>query len=247
MARADLFNRMRLMKQTPDHSLVLAAETPQYFPALAYFHKVARADIFVLGDDLQFSKHAFINRCRIKTANGAQWLTVPVRTQGRFGQKINAVEILENNDWRHKHWQALVANYCRAAYFEKYAHALESLFQKQWENLAGFNLALLQWVCGALQINCRLVRSSALSATGRGSERLLAWLKELEGNAYLCDNHEGELLELEKFEEAGVAVKISEFAGPIYHQQFGEFIPHLSILDLILNEGEESRKILTGV
>ncbi|MGH7493688.1 MAG: WbqC family protein [bacterium] len=234
------------MKPAPNHSLILSAETPQYFPALDYFYKAAQAGVFVLADELQFSKHATINRCRIKTANGAQWLTVPVRTKGRFGQKIIDVEIDEGNDWRQKHWQCLTINYCRAAYFEKYAEALEGFFQRKWKNLADLNFVLTEWLCRILQINCRLMRGSELPAHTRGSERLRAWVAALGGNIYLCDTSERELLESKKLENTGIEVRSLEFMPVPYHQQFGEFMPHLSILDLILNEGDESRRILQG-
>lgn len=233
-----------MTKTIPDHPIVLAAETPQYFPTLEYFCKMSQADVFVLADDLQFSKHGRINRCRIKTANGAQWLTVPARTKGRRGQKINEVEILEENDWRQKHWQCLSITYCRAAYFEKYAEALQGFFKRDWKNLADLNFALTEWLCRVLQIGCRLVRSSELQSDARGSERLLDWAKALGGNIYLCDTREQRLLELEKFRDAGIAVRSHEFLPSPYHQQFGGFIPSLSILDLILNEGDEGRRVL---
>jgi hypothetical protein len=234
----------KLTKTIPDHPIMLAAETPQYFPMFEYFCKISQADVFVLADDLQFSKHGRINRCRIKTANGAQWLTVPVRTKGRRGQKINEVEILEENDWRQKHLQCLTITYCRAAYFEKYAEALQGLFQRDWKNLADLNFALTEWLCRVLQIDCRLVRSSELQSHARGSERLLAWAKALGGDIYLCDTREQKLLELGKFGAAGIAVRSPEFLTSPYHQQFGDFIPNLSILDLILNEGDEGRRVL---
>lgn len=224
--------------------MIFAAETPQYFPPPACFAKMAHAEVFILADDLQFSKHARINRCAIKTAAGPAWLTVPVRSKGRFGQKINEVEITAEIDWRQKHWQTLVVNYCRAAYFEKYAEALESFFSKPWGNLADLNFAALKWALEVLQIDCRLLRGSDFKTAARGDERIAAWARSLRARVYLCDAQERERLAPDEFARAGIALKAHEYAPPVYHQLFGAFAPNLSILDLILNEGEESGKIL---
>ncbi len=232
------------MKKNP--GFILAAEAPHYFPALSYFYKMAHAEIFVFADDLQFSKHAGMNRCQIKTANGPERLTVPVRTKGRLGQKINAVEILDENSWRRKHWQSLAANYRRAAYFEKYAEALENFFLQPRDNLADLNFAVLKWLCEILQIDCRLVRGLEMKTKACGSERIIAWAKALGGKIYFCEAREMQRLEREKFEAADIAIQAYEFVPPVCHQQFGAFAPNLSILDLILNEGEESRRILAG-
>jgi hypothetical protein len=106
------------------------------------------------------------------------------------------------------------------------------------------NLAALQWACEILHLNCRWVRSSDLQTKARGSARIIAWAGAAHASLYLCEAHEKQLLDLAKFEEAEIEVKAYDYAPPVYHQQFGEFTPNLSILDLILNEGEESGRIL---
>ena len=85
--------------------MIVAVHQPQYLPWLGYFDKIDRADLFVTLETVQYKKNEFQNRNRIKTAQGWQWLTVPVRY--RFPQRIDEVTVNDNVNWRHKHRQAL--------------------------------------------------------------------------------------------------------------------------------------------
>jgi hypothetical protein len=92
--------------------MIVAVHQPQYLPWLGYFDKINRADIFVLLDNVQFKKNEWQNRNRIKTANGRQWLTVPVMY--KYPQLINEVEINNKDKWQHRQRQAIISNYKKA-------------------------------------------------------------------------------------------------------------------------------------
>ncbi|MFQ5865210.1 MAG: WbqC family protein, partial [bacterium] len=126
--------------------MILAANQPTYLPLLDFFTKMHFADVFVLADDIQYTKHSFINRTKIKTALGVQWLTVPVSTKGRMGQLINQVQIDTVQNWRQKQWKTLLVNYKYAAYFEKYADFFEDLFKKPWTRLLELNLEIIEFI-----------------------------------------------------------------------------------------------------
>ncbi len=98
--------------------MIVAIHQPNFCPWLGYFAKILRSDLFVLLDDVQFSKNSWTNRVRIKTPQGAQWLSVPVLTTGRFGQPITEVEINDRVKWRQKVLKSIEANYARAAHFQ---------------------------------------------------------------------------------------------------------------------------------
>ena len=80
-------------------SRVLAAHQPNFLPWLGLFHKVGQADVWVLADDVQYSRGSLTNRNRIRTASGWQWLTVPVLTRGRGQQRICEVQTQPDGDW----------------------------------------------------------------------------------------------------------------------------------------------------
>lgn len=106
---------------------MVAILQPSYLPWLGYFEQIDRSDVFVFYDDVQYDKHGWRNRNKIKTPKGWQWLTVPV--YHNFGQKIYEVKINNNIPWRRKHLKSLQANYARAPYYQTYIKFFEkSLF-----------------------------------------------------------------------------------------------------------------------
>ena len=96
----------------------VAIHQPQFMPWLGYLDKMDRVDCFILLDTVQYKKNEWQNRNRIKTAQGAQWLTVPVTY--RFPARIEEVGVTDGANWRNKHWQALITNYAKAAFWKEH-------------------------------------------------------------------------------------------------------------------------------
>ncbi len=125
---------------------MLAAHQPNYLPWLGSFYKLGQADVWVIGDDVQYTKHGLINRNRIRTATSWQWLTVPVLTRGRGLQHICDVQMDTTQTWQRKHWQALQWNYHKAAHFADHEPFLALFYQRQWRNLVELNVALCEYL-----------------------------------------------------------------------------------------------------
>ena len=89
--------------------MIVTIHQPQFMPWIGYFDKMEQADVFVYLDNAQFKKNEWQNRNRLKTAQGWQWLTVPVLH--RFPQSIREVGINDEVDWKSKHLNALTTNY----------------------------------------------------------------------------------------------------------------------------------------
>src|SRR5436190_10333101 len=98
--------------------MLIAIHQPHYLPWLRYFEKIARSDIFIVLDDVQYEKNGFQNRNKIKTGQGWMYLTVPVRKPTQ--RPLVEIEIDNGIGWREKHRRALEMNYCKAPYFERY-------------------------------------------------------------------------------------------------------------------------------
>jgi hypothetical protein len=114
----------------------LSINQPAYLPWLGYFNRIAISDMHVVLDQVQFEKNSAVNRNKIRTANGWNWLTVPVRTKGKFGElAINSVEIDNTSNWADKHWKAICHSYGKSPYFGRYAPYLEQLYQRPWTRL----------------------------------------------------------------------------------------------------------------
>ncbi len=225
--------------------IVVGIHQPNFLPWLGYFHKLVNSDIFVLLDSIQYTKNSFINRNRIKTPQGTNWLTVPAKTKGRFGQFIKDVEINNKIDWRKKHLRTLEASYRRARFFEPVFQDLKAIYYADhWDNLCELNIRLLEWVLSVLKLDKELVRASELNVRGESTRLLIDIVNKMGGDVYLSGFGGAKYQEEELFKEAGVGLAYYEFECPIYPQLWGEFAPNLSIIDLLFNHGIESLNII---
>ena len=223
--------------------MIVAVHQPQYLPWLGYFDKIRRADVFCYLNDVQYKKNEWQNRNRIKTAQGWQWITVPVRY--RFPQKINEVYINNAVEWKKKHLQAMVTNYNRAPYFKQVVGILEDAFSKDWEFISELNVHLIESLKIMLNLETkRSVHSSDLELRDEPTDRLIDICKALGADTYLAGQGGIEYMDLERFEKSGLKVIIQEFKHPVYPQLFEEFQSHLSIVDLLCNCGPESMNII---
>jgi hypothetical protein len=219
--------------------LIVAIHQPQYLPWLGYFDKIIKADAFCYLDNVQYKKNEWQNRNRIKTAQGRQWLTVPVSY--RFPQKINEVKINNTVNWKRKHLQAMITNYSKAPFFAEYIGFFEEVYSKDWELISELNVYLIGRMQEMLNIKeKRTVLASTLSLSDDPTERLIDICKTLEGDTYLSGQDGAKYMDLERFKANGIEVSVQDFIHPEYPQLFGDFASHLSIVDLLFNCGPET-------
>jgi hypothetical protein len=213
----------------------LAAEILSYLPSENFFALAASVDIFVVADDVQFSTNGNTNRTRIKTANSAQWLTIPILSKGRSGQKLNEVEIDTTRAWQSQHWRTIELNYHNAPYFGELADDLEHLYQRPYQKLADAAWEFLQFIWKALRWENLPQRTSALGVTSSGEQRLADLVKTLRAEVYVTHEKFRAVIRPERM--SGVRLQFVNWNLPPYHQQFGDFIGGLNMLDLLFNEG----------
>lgn len=232
--------------------MIVAAHQPHYLPWLGYLDKLAKADVFVLMDDLQFEAQNFQNRQRLKLANGADWLTVPVH-RGSQSDRIcdKKIDNCTNTrqHWQHRHWRTLVTHYGSAKYFNDYAAELQEVYTRQWENLLDLDCHMLQLAMKWLDIHTPIVRSSKLHLEGTKTDRLIDMCKKVGARCYLTGAGGSQsYLDSEKIGRSGIGVVWQHFQHPHYPQRYSRagFSSHLGFLDLLLNCGPDSREILFG-
>ena len=220
---------------------IAAIHQPQFMPWLGYFNKIFPAHYFVFLDNVQYKKNEWQNRNRIKTSAGPQWLTAP--NTYKFPQKINEVRINNTENWRHKHLQALVTNYSKAPYFKKYMPCFEQFYAQEWDLLADLNIASVDLLLDLFQIEKKCLRSSEMELREAPNERLIDICEKLGADTYLAGVDGAKYMDLELFKREGIEVVFQEFIHPRYPQLFGDFISHLSAIDLLFNYGEEGRAL----
>lgn len=217
---------------------------PMYLPWVGYFGLIDMADVFVFYDDVQFVRQSWQNRNRIKWMTGEPiWLTVPVQRQ--YGQMISEVRVDNTTPWRNRHWECITQAYSKAPFFRQYAPVLKSLYSKEWERLADLDISLVMQIASALELDhSKFQTSSKCHSSGHGTERLINLLKHLGADEYISGPSAAAYVDLSKFREAGIALYWHKPEHPIYQQLWGDFVPSLSVVDLIFNAGSKTMQLI---
>jgi hypothetical protein len=217
-----------------------------YLPWLGFFSQLYRSDIFVLYDDVQYTRRDWRNRNKVLSGQGPIWLTVPVHQKGLFHQPINETQISNETDWRAKHLASIKRNYSKTPYFEKYYQMLNQVLSCEWEGLSDLNLSLIEMIAEDMGLKNKIVRSSELGVEGCKSTRLLNICKHFGATHYLTGDMAQRYLDADLFEREQVEIVYHLYKHPVYRQTGDEFVPFMSVIDLLFNEGPKSLEILTN-
>ena len=224
--------------------MIVAIHQPEYLPWLGFFKKMMNVELFVFLDDVQFRKKGWQNRNRIRINDGTTLLSIPVHTHSY--PKINEVTIDNEKNWSIRHKKSILYNYARAPYFDEIKDFVESIFEKKFQYLVDLNTEIIKFIMNELEIKSKIVFSSELEISKKGSDRVIDICKAVGADHYITGTFWAESnLRVEEFKKSNIDVEFQKFQHPIYKQIHGEFIPEMSIIDLLFNEGrKEAKKIL---
>jgi len=221
---------------------LITIHQPNYMPWSGFFHKWMISDAFIILDSVQYHKNEWQNRNRIKTAQGTQWLTVPVTY--RFPQRIEEVGIAPQ-PWARKQIAAIEQAYAKAPFFDSHWPPLKHILMQPWSQLSELNIALIRQVGELLHCQAPIYIASQMQPqSDEPTERLIQLCHALDGTAYLSGSEGRNYLQREQFTQAGLTLYFQDVTPPIYPQLHGDFIPYLTALDLLLNTGPESASII---
>ena len=222
-----------------------------YIPWRGYFDLLRSADEVVLLDSVQYTRRDWRNRNQIKTANGPVWLTISVEAKGRYHQTIDETRVADPG-WSAAHRRAIETAYRRAPYYSTvgpwFLDLLDSVASEAL--LTSVNERLLRAVCDRLGITapvrrCTDVMDRALLQSLEPTERLAALAQALGATRYLSGPAAQAYLDTRVFTDRGIEVGWMTYAGyPDYPQLWGGFEPRVSIVDLLLNTGDEAPRYL---
>ncbi len=195
------------------------------FAPVQYFSKLLLFQNVFIEQFENFPKQTYRNRYQILGANGPVSLVVPV-VKGR-GQKINIrdLKISYDTNWQRNHWRTIFSAYNSSPFFEYYKDDIYPFFNKPWKFLFDYNLATLKTICNLLEIECELLLTNDFEKVPQNTLNLREGITPKSHKAF----------------------PDSIFHPHPYTQVFSErfdFIPNLSILDLIFNEGPNSITLL---
>jgi hypothetical protein len=224
--------------------VILTAHQPVYLPWLGLFHKIAVADLFCYFDIVQYQTKDYNNRNKIKIHTGEIWLSVPVESKDHFGKRVGDIRIVQNG-WQRKHIKSIQHAYQKALYFRDYIAELESiLLRESCATLAALNFEILRFLMHSLAIETPIVKASDYVFQGEKSELVLDMCRQLKAGVYIFGSQGRDYADVNEFLAAGVKPCFQEYRHPTYRQLHGEFLPYMSVIDLLFNEGPRSRDIL---
>ena len=221
--------------------MIVSINQPAYLPWLGYFHRIAVSDLHIVLDHVQFEKNSFTNRNKVRTREGWCYLTVPVKTKGRFGDlPIHRLEIANETPWAKKHWDGLRFNYAKAPHFARHAPFLEAVYARRWDYLMDLMRETNAYFLDAFGIKTPLLFSSQMGVEGAKDMLVLNLCRAAGATTYLSGPLGRDYLREERFAEAGIAVRYDDYEHPVYPQAFPGFEPRMAALDLLLNRGPDS-------
>ena len=230
--------------------MIVTVHQPHFMPWLGYLHRMAKADLFVILDHVQFERRNYQNRTMIRVDGEPKWLTVPVvqRSQKELILEKEIDNGLEGTPrwWSACHYQTLRHAYRDAPYWGEYAPELRRLFGTSWGRLVELNDAVLGFLREAFGIRTKIVRSSELDVRGAKSELILNLCRAVGADELLVGlGGSRDYLDKAAFAQHNIGLVYQAFAHPEYRQcGAGAFSKGLSSIDLLLNCGPDSRRLL---
>lgn len=225
---------------------MIAISQPTFFPWIGYFDIIDQVDIFIILDDVNFSKQSWHQRNKFKTSQKLEWFTVPVTT-GK-GRLINEIEIFDSQRLFKKFKNFIETNYSRSRYFKTYSKELFEIFEIAaiGGKLVELNIQIIKFFIKQLKIDTKITLSSNLKINEDKSKKIVNICNHFNVNHYLSSFGAKDYLEEDqkKFIDKKINVFLHNYKHPEYKQLYAPFISNACILDLIFNEGENSLKII---
>lgn len=222
-------------------SKTVAIHQPNFFPWLGFFDKLAKADVFILLDDVQFSKTGgnWTNRVKLLISGEAQWVTAAIDRNYTGVRKINEMEFLPFPDWRRKFLATLKMNYARHPHFAEVMEVIEPLVLNPEVNAASYNRETIRTVARQLGLDEKKIQSSSqLEKNGTSNELLVSLTRSVGGDVYLCGGGAEGYQDEAVFAQNDVQLVHQRFTHPDYPQKLSpRFIPGLSVIDAAMNLG----------
>lgn len=223
----------------------IAIMQPTYLPWIGYFALMERVDTFVFLDSVQFDRRSWQQRNRIKAAEGVLTLTIPVINKGLREQLIKDVKIDPSSNFVRKHIGTISRSYSKAQFYSEFRDCIFGVMESNFESLSDLNIALILKIKEILGIECNILKSSEMNVGGAKADLLAGISKKLSADKYISPLGSMEYLEESTaFKDRNIDVGYNHFEHPTYKQLNGEFVSHLSVIDLIFNEGPQSLQLI---
>lgn len=214
---------------------ILSCLQPTYLPWIPFFERVILSDVFIILDDVEFSKNSNHNRNFIKANSKQLLLTVPVKYKNHI--MIKDIEIDNKKNWKKKHWESIKQTYGKLLYFKNFSTELEEIYNKDWKYLSNLNIELIKFFVKYLKIKTNIFLSSNIRVEGNSNQKLINLCKYFDADTFVVKKNTEHYHPKKIFLENNIEFKYISNKIINYEQQGDNFIPSLSILDYVSNCG----------
>ena len=213
---------------------------PEHLPWTGFFHKMMCADLYVYLDHVQYRKDYFQNRNKIVNKEGKEiWATIPIRSRGMH-ENILDKEIVDG--YSKKYISLIESSYKQSKYFDIYFDKLRLIFMNKHRKLIDLNIDIIDFFREELDISTPTVRSSDLNINSSKSQMNLDICLTLGADSYITGPSGLDYLDINSFSNHNIEILVHKYFAPVYQSE--HFYPNLSTLDLLFNQGENSRQII---
>lgn len=223
-----------------ENKTLVGISQPRYLPAINYLQRIKMCDTFVLLDNVQHQPRAFEHRNKIKTANGSKWLSIPIdRPKSRM---IIGDLHVSGFDWVENHRSQIHQQYRQCEHYSK--EILDRLFDLGHESTHFVTLIeqMLAFWCELFSIDANIVRASSMALIEQHDSLLAEITRSLCGDIYVSGPNGRDYLDKTNF--GGLDIIYHHFEYPLYKQAHGEFVPWMSCVDNLFNQGLDATRDL---
>lgn len=227
---------------------IVSSHQPHFFPWLGYFDKMAKADLFLINDIAQLERQSPMVRNKILDRTGCEHFINVIIDKTDYLKKENREIFLRNWEDSKKSIIGKIRDcYRRTEYFEEIWPLFSNVLDKDYEKLIELQMSTIKFGRECLAIETPMLFQSEMcfESGSTTSERLANKLKAVEAKYYLSGNGAKQYMQDNDFTSRGIEVIYQNFSYPVYPQVYGgEFVPNLSVIDLVFNCGiEKSREL----
>lgn len=209
----------------------ISIHQPAYLPWLPYIEKIKNCDVFIYLNNVAYSKNSFDNRNKILINGKDHWLTIPIKTSGRFGQKYTET-IPTDYNFLQSHIKTIEQAYKKEKFYDKYFPRLKKIYEDSYNtsiaaatrafDVDGPSLSeicwwMLGWYESVFNTKSMAVKASARRYEGTGSDLILNICREWKATEYYAGQMGHDYLEEEKFEKAGVKIIYQDYEPPNHY------------------------------
>lgn len=216
---------------------------PYFLPYIGYWQLLNVVDKYIIYDDVNYIKGGWVNRNRILINMEAKYFTLKLNAASP-NKLINEIEISDDKIYKKKMLKTVEESYKKAPFFNIIFPIIEEIIGNDEKNLAKYLKYSIEKICNYLEIKTELLLSSELKKDNslRGKDKVISICKKLGATEYYNAIWGQELYSFEEFKENGIELKFLKTEEIIYKQFNNEFIPSLSILDVMMFNSKDKVK-----